>query len=68
MTYNDRQEILCQKCTDIALNEGEEDSELGRSSESTNPSMERGQVCEWKLVSEREREREREREITYSNG
>lgn len=46
VTYNDRQEILCQKCTDIALNEGEEDAELGRSSESTNPSMERGQVCE----------------------
>ena len=23
MTYNDRQEILCQKCTDIALNEPE---------------------------------------------
>ena len=47
VTYNDRQEILCQKCTDIALNEGEEESEMGRSSESTNPSMERGdrQVC-----------------------
>ena len=50
VTYNDRQEILCQKCTDIALNEGEEDSEMGRSSESTNPSMERGQVRQ--LVSE----------------
>lgn len=24
VTYNDRQEILCQTCTDIALNEGEE--------------------------------------------
>ena len=25
VTYNDRQEILCQKCTDIALNEDEPD-------------------------------------------
>ena len=27
VTYNDRQEILCQKCTDIALNEGDENGE-----------------------------------------
>ena len=52
VTYNDRQEILCQKCTDIALNEGEEEPVLGPSSESTNPSIERGErqvrvsVCE----------------------
>ena len=26
VTYNDRQEVLCQKCTDIALHEGLEDS------------------------------------------
>ena len=25
VTYNDRQEILCQKCTDIALNETDEE-------------------------------------------
>ena len=43
VTYNDRQEILCQKCTDIALNEGEEEAELGRSSESTSTSVERGE-------------------------
>ena len=52
VTYNDRQEILCQKCTDIALNEGEDETELGRSSESTNPSIERGE----RQVQVRERE------------
>lgn len=44
MTYNDRQEILCQKCTDIAINDGAGETARpstasdGRSSESNSRS------------------------------
>ncbi len=30
VTYNDRQEILCQRCTDIALNEEDNESNMPR--------------------------------------
>lgn len=40
VTYNDRQEILCQKCTDIALNEETEDMPIPTTITTTTPSPE----------------------------
>ncbi|XP_064383280.1 actin-binding LIM protein 2-like [Halichondria panicea] len=40
VTYNDRQEILCQRCTDIALNEEDNESNMPRAEKQLNPSTE----------------------------
>ena len=81
VTYNDRQEILCQKCTDIALNEPEGEGGVPivtdpnpkptdhyRSQETTPESTERQVQGEGEREGGKGRERERERERGRERG